>query len=243
VTIASATGDHTWGDWEIVEYPTETTTGVKTRFCTVCAEIEDEIIPATGSEHVYDTEWTYDRTGHWHACTKSGHTDKNDFAAHDYNNHTGGVNGLGGCVICDYQCDHTTDGHTNAVKPTATQDTNGNWNYSSHTIKCSVCGMVEADEPHDWTDKDGNPTDICYKCGLDRTQHVHDFDDWVIDQDATTEAAGSKHRTCRVCGYTETAEIPKLDVLKLETPVLTDLSTNDTCKFSFNIDPRFANES
>lgn len=71
----------------------------------------------------------------------------------------------------------------------------------------------------------------------------HDFYDWEIDQAATTEAVGSKHRTCKVCGYTETAEIPKLDALKLETPVLTDLSTNDTCKFSFNIDPRFANES
>lgn len=71
----------------------------------------------------------------------------------------------------------------------------------------------------------------------------HTWGDWVIDQAATTEAAGSKHRTCTVCSYTETAKIPKLDALKLKTPVLTDLSTNDTCKFSFNIDPRFTNES
>lgn len=188
VTTAYATGEHTWGDWEIVKQPTETTTGLKTRFCTVCAQTEEETIPATGPEHEYDTEWTYDRTGHWHACTKPGHTDKDDFAAHDYDNHTGGVNGLGECMICSYQCDHTTDGHTNADEAVATHDVNGNWNYSSHTIKCSVCGMVEAYEPHDWTDKDGNPADICYKCGLDRTQHDHDFD---------------AYGQCNICQYSD----------------------------------------
>lgn len=244
VTTASATGNHTWGDWVIDQAATTEAAGSKHRTCTVCSYTEEETIPATGPEHVYDTEWTYDRTGHWHACTKPGHTDKDGFAAHDYDNHTGGGNGLGECMICDYQCDHTIDGRTDAEKWTATHDVNGNWDYLTHTMICSVCGFIDTGhEPHDWTDKDGNPADICSKCGLDRTQHVHDFNDWVIDQAATTEATGSKHRTCKVCGYTETAEIPKLDALKLETPVLTDLSTNDTCKFSFNIDPRFTNES
>ena len=57
----------------------------------------------------------------------------------------------------------------------------------------------------------------------------HTWGDWVIDQDATTEAAGSKHRTCRVCDYTETAEIPKLET-QYEVPAPTLNISDTTCK-------------
>lgn len=223
VTTAYATGEHTWSDWIIDQAATTEAAGSQHRTCTVCSYTEEETIPAE-PEHVYDTEWTYDRTGHWHACTKPGHTDKDGFAAHDYDNHTGGVNGLGECMICGYQCDHTTDGPTDADEAIATQDTNGNWNYSSHTMKCSVCGMVGGYEPHDWTDKDGNPSDICYKCGLDRTTHNHTYGDWIYDE--TTQ----KHiHTCTECGYSESQR------LKVEQPILT-WTGNGT--FSFTRDTR-----
>ena len=226
VTTAYATGNHTWGDWEIIIQPTETTAGKESRICQVCGQTQDKDIPATGPEHVYDTEWTYDRTGHWHACTKPGHTDKDGFAAHDYDNHTGGINGLGECRICDYQCDHTTDGHTDAEKWTATHDVNGNWDYLTHTMICSLCGFVDTGhEPHDWTDKDGNPADICSKCGLDRTQHnPHTWSEWEYDDTI------QKHKhTCTECGYSESQR------LKVEQPILT-WTGNGT--FSFARDTR-----
>lgn len=233
---APAAYGHNWGEWQVITQPTETTDGEQYRDClNGCGSTETEIIPATGSEHEYSTEWSYDRTNHWHACTKTGHTDTKDVTAHDYNNHTGGINGLGGCTVCNYVCDHTTDGHTDAEKWTATKDAEGNWNYSGHTMMCSLCGFVDTGhEPHEW---DENNKCVC---GLDRTQHNHGFtdNDWVIDTAATTTSTGSKHRTCTVCGYTETATIPKLDVLKLATPSLVNKSTSDTCKFSFTRDTR-----
>lgn len=204
VTTAYATGNHTWGDWEIVEQPTETTTGLKTRFCTVCAQTEEETIPVTGATHEYDTEWTRTADRHYHKCLKHP-DDMND------------VKDLG---------DHGENGDAYTFI-----------SWEAHRVTCKTCGYFMADAPHSWGDDNK-----CTWCHADRTQHAHDFYDWEIDQAATAEATGSKHRTCKVCGYTETAEIPKLDALKLETPVLTDLSTNDTCKFSFNIDPRFTNE-
>ncbi|MCI9332761.1 MAG: leucine-rich repeat protein [Oscillibacter sp.] len=36
----------------------------------------------------------------------------------------------------------------------------------------------------------------------------HSYGDWVIDQNATASQSGSKHRTCTVCGYTQTERIP-----------------------------------
>lgn len=34
--------------------------------------------------HQYSEEWSYDEAGHWHGCTKSGCTEKSDYAEHDF---------------------------------------------------------------------------------------------------------------------------------------------------------------
>ena len=96
--------------------------------------------------------------------------------------------------------------------------------WETHKVTCKTCGYFMADAPHSWGDDNK-----CTWCHADRTQHVHDFYDWVIDQAATTEAAGSKHRTCKVCGYTETAEIPKLET-QYEVPAPTLNISDTTCK-------------
>ncbi|MBR2889021.1 MAG: leucine-rich repeat protein [Oscillospiraceae bacterium] len=46
--VIPATG-HTWGDWEIIQEPTEHTPGQKRRTCAVCGSHEDRHIPATGT--------------------------------------------------------------------------------------------------------------------------------------------------------------------------------------------------
>ena len=38
----------------------------------------------------------------------------------------------------------------------------------------------------------------------------HEFGDFVIDVEPTTEEAGSQHRDCEICNYRQTEEIPKL---------------------------------
>ena len=43
------TGAHVWGNGVVTTAPTETTPGVRTYTCTVCGDIREETIPATGA--------------------------------------------------------------------------------------------------------------------------------------------------------------------------------------------------
>ena len=54
---------------------------------------------------------------------------------------------------------------------------------------------------------------------------AHTFGDWVIDTPATEEARGVKHRTCTVCGKTETENI---DRLPHEHRYSSEWTSNDT---------------
>ncbi|MDD4125925.1 MAG: transglutaminase domain-containing protein, partial [Eubacteriales bacterium] len=44
---------HVYGDWEITTEPTETTTGVRTRTCSVCGGTEEEAVPLLSTENGY----------------------------------------------------------------------------------------------------------------------------------------------------------------------------------------------
>lgn len=61
------TGAHDWDDGVVTTAPTETTPGVRTRTCTVCGDIREETIPATGA-HDYRFTKTVAPT-----CTDGGY--------------------------------------------------------------------------------------------------------------------------------------------------------------------------
>lgn len=68
-------------------------------------------------------------------------------------------------------------------------------------------------------------------CGHDAqdgvlTKEKHTFGEWKEVVAATTTEAGKKERSC-VCGYKETADIPKLDVQTPETPAVKTLKKGD----------------
>lgn len=46
------------------------------------------------------------------------------------------------------------------------------------------------------------------ECGVELNKAAHTFGEWVIDREATETTKGSKHRTCSICEYVETGEIP-----------------------------------
>ena len=50
------TGAHVWDNGTVTTAPTETTPGVRTRTCTVCGDIREETIPATGAHDYRFTE-------------------------------------------------------------------------------------------------------------------------------------------------------------------------------------------
>lgn len=47
-------------------------------------------------------------------------------------------------------------------------------------------------------------------CGDEQNKEAHKYGEWTITKEATETEAGEKDRTCTVCGYQETAEMPKL---------------------------------
>ena len=71
--------EHTFGEWIIYRYPTETEPGENKRFCTKCKYAESQITPALGEpcagEHVYGTEWSFNDLFHWHTCIHCGQRD------------------------------------------------------------------------------------------------------------------------------------------------------------------------
>ena len=89
------TGAHDWGNGVVTTAPTETTPGVRTFTCTVCGDIREETIPATGA-HDYQftktvaptcTDGGYDL----YTCSGCGATEKRnltDAAGHKWDNGT-----------------------------------------------------------------------------------------------------------------------------------------------------------
>ena len=104
---------------------------------------------------------------------------------------------------------------------------------------CEVCGFVRDDTEHSWSSDykydDNKHWNYCINCGEDVTNNVaeHSYGDWIIDNDATVDAAGSKHKEC-VCGHTITGTIPK--VLKFASATL---SLDSNIAINFKVAPDY----
>ena len=84
---------------------------------------------------------------------------------------------------------------------------------TNHWHECDTCGLKKDLAEHTFTDKHNTTHHWkeCSVCGQKIDEVEHAFD-WVVDQEATEEAVGSKHQHCTVCGYDGPAvEIPKLE--------------------------------
>ena len=112
------TGAHVWGNGVVTTAPTETTPGVRTRTCTVCGDIREETIPATGA-HDYRFTKTVAPT-----CTDGG-----------YDLYT-----CSGCGATERRnltdaAGHKWDGGTVTTAPTETTP-------GVRTFTCTVCGDI-----------------------------------------------------------------------------------------------------
>ena len=72
---------HVFGDWKITEEATCTTTGTKTRACTVCGKVETVTIAKTAHKYVNTVvKPTYTAQGYTlHTCTKCGYSYKDNY--------------------------------------------------------------------------------------------------------------------------------------------------------------------
>ena len=115
------TGAHDWDDGVVTTAPTETTPGVRTRTCTVCGDIREETIPATGA-HDYRftktvaptcTDGGYDL----YTCSSCGATERRNLTD---------------------AAGHKWDGGTVTTAPTETTP-------GVRTFTCSVCGQTRTE--------------------------------------------------------------------------------------------------
>ncbi|MBQ6065425.1 MAG: hypothetical protein IJK89_01260, partial [Clostridia bacterium] len=169
---------HEW-EWVIDTEATCGAAGVKHEKCKNCeaTRSENTEIPATGNhefEWVIDTEATCGAAGVKHEkcknceATRSENTEIPATGAHNYSAATVKTEALKEGANCSHA--------------------------DTYYYSCSVCGAVEYNSAHTFTDGDPLP---------------HEWE-WVIDTEATCGAAGVKHEKCKNCEATqnENTEIP-----------------------------------
>ncbi len=115
------TGAHDWDGGTVTTAPTETTPGVRTRTCTVCGDIREETIPATGA---HDYQFTKNVAP---TCTDGG-----------YDLYT-----CSGCGATERRnltdaAGHKWDGGTVTTAPTETTP-------GVRTFTCTVCGQTRTE--------------------------------------------------------------------------------------------------
>lgn len=195
---------HEYESKEYIVAPTCTEAGREKRVCKFCGDETEARVPALN--HDYDEGTTVDPT-----CTRPGSITK----------------------VCRNNPDHKIEedipatGHSYVIvgEPTvpATCEKNG-----VGYAECEVC-----DDPwpnysipalgHDWEVISSTPADCvnegsetkkCNNCNDEVTDIVaplgHDFAAFEIDIEATSTAAGSRHRDCKRCDYVHTTAIPRI---------------------------------
>ena len=156
-------------------------------------------VSAAPHEHTYG-DWSKDGTNHWRECACG---DKTAVAEHSF-------------------------GEWTVTKEASTTEP------GSKTRSCSVCGFEETLEipvlshTHSYgTDWKNNETSHWHECtcGDKADMAAHSFGEWTVTKEANTTEPGSKTRSCSVCGFEETLEIP---VLSHTHSYGTDWKNNET---------------
>lgn len=118
------------------------------------------------------------------------------------------------------ECDHPKTELKNA-KPATCKETG--YTEDTYCVKCEELVVSGTEIPlgkHQGGKATCTHQAVCTVCGAsygDLDSSNHTFGEWKVVVAATTTEAGKKERSC-VCGYKETADIPKLDVQTPGTP-------------------------
>ena len=208
---------HTWGEWDITE-PTEDTDGLKTRRCSVCGDVDTEIIESLAHDHA---KWpTVTLEAKVPTCTEDGLTEGKQ------------------CSKCQEilvaQKTVPATGHTytsSTVSPTCTEG-----GYTVHTCQC---GHSYTDEPKDALGHDEvvipavAPTCLkdgksegkkCSRCGtvyveqktVAATGHTEIYMPAVAP--TCTAAGRTEGMKCTVCGVNSQKSVAKLGHDEITVP-------------------------
>ena len=189
---------HAMGDWIVDTEADCETAGSQHKECANCDHTETEEIPAKG--HDYNAEVTAP------TCTEQGYT-----------THT--------CSCGDSYVDNYVAALGHSWSAWETETESGCETSGSDKRTCSVCGEVETRDVdakgHSYSSvvteptctEQGYTTYTCSSCGNSYVEDYvaalgHAMGDWIVDKEAGCETAGSQHKECANCDYTETEEIP-----------------------------------
>ena len=166
----------------------------------------------TTHEHVYETNWSYNETEHWHKCT--GCDEVSDKAAHSGGKANCTAKAI--CEVCGQPYGETGDhewGEWQQTKaPTCTEkgtETRVCKNNPEHTETRDV-EKAAHDVGTNWLHDETNHWKECTVCHTKSDIAAHDFGEWTEVTAPTYVADGAKKRTCNTCGYSENGTIDKL---------------------------------
>ena len=210
-TEVSGKAAHSFGEYVSNNDATTEADGTKTRECSVCGY--KDTVTDEGSKihvHIFAEEWTSDSSGHWHAATCEDTDETSGFAEHTFgeyvsnNDATTEADGTKTreCSVCGYKDTVTDEGskiHVHTFAEEWTSDSSGHW----HEATCE------------------DTTEVSGKA-------AHTFGEYVSNNDATTDADGTKTRECSVCGYKDTVtdEGSKIIVPEFVAEAISVNSTN-----------------
>ncbi|HCY48780.1 MAG TPA: hypothetical protein DHU79_00795 [Clostridiales bacterium] len=166
----------------------------------------------TAHEHVYETNWSYNETEHWHKCT--GCDEVSDKAAHSGGKATCTAKAI--CEVCGQPYgeigDHEWGEWQQTKAPTCTEkgsETRVCKNNPEHTETRDV-EKAAHDVSTNWLHDETNHWKECTVCHTKSDIAAHDFGEWTEVTAPTYVADGAKKRTCNTCGYIENGTIDKL---------------------------------
>jgi len=76
--------EHSFGEWVEEKAATEDEAGLSLRVCSVCEYTDYKELPKIEHEHQFSTEWSSDKTNHWHAATCSHSEESTDKTEHKF---------------------------------------------------------------------------------------------------------------------------------------------------------------
>lgn len=229
--IAIDASAHKFGTWQNEAPANCATVGAKAhKDCEYCgkhfddlnAEIEDLTI-AKNDEHLAQTTWSKDSSGHWHACTREGCKEggKLHFATHVKSAEEATETTDIHCTECEYVIE-PVKGHTHSLQVVA-----------GHSKTCTVDGAKtyyvcsNGDNPCGRFFEDGEGTTEI-TVDIDTWKVIsagHTFGEWIDEVAATVDNFGVKaHKDCTMCNKHFDAENNEqsdedLKIAKLTTPI------------------------
>ena len=201
--------EHDWTETDRVE-ATETANGKVTYECSVCKAAKEEILYYDG--HVAATEWSSDKTHHWHECTAHENcAEQMDKAEHDWDD--GVVTEEATCTQKGERTFTCTCGATKTEEiAQLDHDFTGDWlsDADGHWHKCKNCDATDEKVAHEMqyiNDPESNKhSSECKVCGYEGELTDHAWDEGEVTTPATLYAEGERTFTC-ACGATRTETI------------------------------------